>query len=153
MKIYVAGRITGSTPEEVFEYFNSTRKILEECGYEVLTPLMGKEYLRIEKKFAPEGYKYPASTDHAIAERDKWMVGQSDIVFVNFIGMPAVSVGCVMELAWASLLGKHTVIAIDKENINYHAFVLDAADIVFDSTRAALEYLAEFNGFPNIMKQ
>lgn len=146
MKIYLAGRISGSTPEEVFGYFNGTKAVLRDLyGYEVLTPMMGKEYLRTEKKFAPEGYKYPVSTDHAIVERDRWMVSQADIVYVNLMDTEHVSIGCMMELAWASILGKHTIIAFEKDNIHYHAFVLEAADIVFNSTEEAMQYLKDIS--------
>jgi hypothetical protein len=52
-----------------------------------------------------------------------------------------VSIGCVMELAWASLLGKYTIVIMEKENIHNHAFILEAADIIFENYYDAIEYL------------
>ena len=74
------------------------------------------------------------------------MVTQSDIVFADLTGTITASIGCSMELAWASMLGKHTVVVIPKENIHRHAFILEASDIIFDDTQKAIEYMASLIG-------
>jgi nucleoside 2-deoxyribosyltransferase len=141
MKIYLARPISGKSYLEVSSYYNLFRGTLDVFGYEVLCPMTAKGFLRNEKKFKASGYKNPVSTNHAIVERDCWMVQQSDVVLVDFTGADEVSIGCVMELAWASLLGKHTVIILPQENVHRHAFVLEAADIIFEYDKEALDYL------------
>jgi hypothetical protein len=74
------------------------------------------------------------------------MVHQSDVVYVNLLKTVAPSIGCIMELAWAHDLGKHTVVVMQKDNPHRHAFVLEAADVVFEEERDALRYLMKLAG-------
>lgn len=141
MKIYLAGPITGSSYEDVVGKIRAKKQALP--MFECLSPMTGKEYLRNEIKFKAEGWGGSVSTNHAVVERDKWMVEQSDIVYADLTGATIVSIGTCMELAWASLLGKHTVVAMEKDNIHRHAFVLEAADIVFEMADEAIEYLRQ----------
>lgn len=141
LSIYLAHQITGLSYEEVVSYYENVTKILTEFGYKIYCPMTGKSYLRTEDNLKNEGYKFPTSTDHAIKERDKWMVSQSDVVLTDLTGMTRVSVGCMMELAWADLLGKHTIVVMEKDNPHRHAFVLECADIVFETLPEALAYL------------
>ena len=70
------------------------------------------------------------------------MVQQADIVFADLT--PAngvVSIGTMFELAWASQLNRHTVVAMEDGNIHQHAFVLEAADIIFSTAGEAVTYL------------
>jgi nucleoside 2-deoxyribosyltransferase len=142
MKIYLAGAISGQTSEQVMSYFEDTAKQLRVVGYEVLHPMVAKGFFRNNQKYQPHGYHFPPATDHAIFERDKWMVSQCDVVYCNLTaGSANVSIGCTMELAWGSLLGKHTVLAMQDGNIHKHAFILEAADIVWETHEDAISYL------------
>lgn len=139
MKIYFVHPITGLDYETVMKYYNDMRAVLSQ--YEHLCPMVCKGYLAGDKSFRATGYANPISTNHAIVGRDCWMVHQSDIVYADFTGATKVSIGCVMELAWAMLLRKHVVIVMTKENPHYHSFVLEAANIVFESSEQAIDYL------------
>lgn len=145
MNIYLAHPISGQTREEIFKYYDKAILDLGE-NFKVFHPMLGKDYLRNDPKerAKPAGQNSlnPVATNHAIKERDKWMVTQSDVVFLDFTGAERISIGCCMELAWADLLGKHTVVVIDE--LHNHAFVLDCADIVFNNYDEALEYLKLF---------
>jgi len=141
MKIYIAGPISGLSFDAVQEFFTTKKAILEMAGHTVLSPMLGKDDLRNETVLRGYGYKGATTTNHAIVERDRWMVEQSDIVFADLSHAKSVSIGTVFELAWASLLRKHTVVVVD--NFHFHAFVLEAADIVFETCDDALEYLAK----------
>ena len=144
--IYVAGSISGMSYEEAQDYFKTTSHILTNMGYDVLSPMIGKTHLRTEIKLREKDYTHPVSTNHAIFGRDKWMVEQSDIVLCNLSNSgDRVSIGSMMELAWASMLNKHVIVIMQKDNIHRHAFVLEAADIVFTSLNEGLEYLSNLN--------
>lgn len=143
MKIYLAGPISGRGYTEVVGRYAEKTKKLKEFGFDVLCPMTGKTYLRNEIKFREEGYvNFPVSTNHAIFERDKWMVSSCDIILADLSNSgDRVSIGTTMELAWASLLGKHSIAIIPAENVHRHAFVLEAADIVFETEEDAYTYL------------
>ena len=143
MKIYIASPISGLTSEEVFSYYDDIERKLRLCGMKPYSPMTAKHYLRGEMTMNPHGYTHPTSTGHAIYKRDKWMLSNSDVVFVNLLNSATISIGCMFELAWADMLGKHIVVVSDGEPPYNHAFIKQAADIVFTSLDDALEYLQE----------
>jgi hypothetical protein len=49
-----------------------------------------------------------------------------------------------MELAVASYLRKHTVVAMEKDNPHAHCFVYEAADTCFKSSLEARDYLKQW---------
>lgn len=141
MKLYLAHPITGLSYEKVMDYYMDVQVLLEE-EYEILCPMTGKSYLSDVKEFKPSGYINPVSTNHAITERDLWMVNQADIVLVDFTGCNKInSIGCISELAWAHQSRKHTVLVAPEGLLPLHAFILEEADIVFHDLRAAVDYL------------
>jgi len=142
LKIYFAGPISGMSGDEVFAYYDGIKKEFGGIAT-ILSPMTGKAELRFKKNYAPEGYDNPVANDHAIVERDLWMVRQADVVFVNLFLTEWVSIGSVSELAWAHLLGKQTVIALEEGNIHEHAFVVQMADIRYPNPRMARDYLKE----------
>lgn len=143
MNIYLAHPISGLSGAEILDYYSKMKEELCPLGFTVLSPMTGKEYLRNTPKYKAHGYDEPLITNHAIFERDLWMVSQADIVLVDLRETSQVSIGCVMELAIASYQRKHTIVVVPKDNIHQHAFVLEAADIVFDTMEEALKYLAD----------
>jgi nucleoside 2-deoxyribosyltransferase len=145
MKIYLAGPISGKGYDEVVNTYKEKVKFLQDLGYDVLCPMTGKTYLRNELEFKTSGYdKFPVSTNHAIFERDKWMISSCDIILADLSNSgDRVSIGTVTELAWASLLNKHSIIVLPKDNIHRHAFVLEAGDIIFETIEEANKYLID----------
>lgn len=140
--VYCVHPITGLTPDEVFSYYENIKLKMSPC-YDVLIPMTGKSSLRCAKELKSHGHdELPIATNHAIFERDRWMVTQSDIVYANLMGATErVSIGSMFELAWASILGKYVVLALDKASVHKHAFVLEAADAIFESSEEAENYL------------
>jgi len=141
MKIYLAKPISGYSYEQIVNYYIQTSDILKSCGYDVLYPMIGKSYLRNEMKFKAEGYDNPVSTNHAITERDRWMVSISDIMYADLTESKFASIGCIAELAWGHDKGKHTLVSMEKDNIHRHAFILEMADIIFETHAESMEYL------------
>jgi len=143
LKVYCAHPISGLTWDAVVDYYNDIKEKLESMGFDVFQPMTGKGEIRTEinERFQPANFKSAVASNHAIFERDRWMVSQSDILYLDLTGAELTSIGCMMELAWASLLGKYAVVVMDKENIHRHAFVLEAADIIFEDADTALVYL------------
>jgi len=140
MKIYLARPISGCTYEDVIKYYRRCNTTFKKFGYTVLHPCIGSEFINLEFKDKGRGV-YNKASNHAIKERDKWMVQNADVVYVNLEKTTMVSIGCVAELAWGDLLGKHTVVVMEKNNIHRHAFVLEMADVVFETEEDAMEYL------------
>jgi len=146
MKIYIAGSISGQEANAVLDYFGDMKKLLTDFGYEVLSPMTAKGYFRNSTEYKAHGYDMPVSTNHAIVERDRWMVSICDILYCNLTMAKIVSIGSVMELAWAHHMGKHTIVAMPQDNIHMHAFVIEAADILFHTHEEVIDYLRLLGG-------
>ena len=113
MKIYLGFRISGSSYEAVTKCVSNVKEELESCGYTVMYPMTGKESLR-----------------------------KCDVFYLNLMDAgERVSIGGVMVLAVAAALGKHTVVSMGAENIHRHAFVLEAADVIYETHEEAMKYL------------
>jgi len=141
MKIYIAHPINGLFYEEVVNYFKTIEEKLKRFGYIVYHPMVDKNHLRNEKRFRSD-YTYPSATNHAIKERDKWMVKQADVLFVDFTDAKEVSIGCVSEMAWADDTPTvHTVVVLPENNIHNHAFIKEMADVIFANRDDAFGYL------------
>lgn len=143
MKIYTAGPISGQSYDQVMKRYRGQVKVLQDMGYEVICPMTGKEYLRTEIELKAHGLdQHPVSTNHAIKERDRWMVGSVDVVLVDFTECAGVvSIGSCMELAWADELKKHSIVVMEEGNIHQHCFIIECADIVFPTMVEAYSYL------------
>jgi len=146
LRVYVAGIISGGKPEDVFNYFDSMKSTFEEFGYDVFSPLTGKGVLRTTKEFMSHGYTNPVSTNHAIVERDRWMVKNSDVIFCDLSGKDTASIGCTAELAWAHDNGVHSVVILPEEHAMRHAFILEMADILFTNREDGIDYMSNLIG-------
>lgn len=146
MKVYIAGKISGYSYDEVTAYFRNAKKRLEKMGYKAFHPMLGKDALRTEITLKSEGYGNPESTNHAIIERDRWMVKNADIILCNLTKTERVSIGSVMELAWAEYLRKLVIVVMEGSNIHRHAFILEAAHVVFETMEEAYGYLESLKG-------
>lgn len=141
LRIYCVHPISGLSADDVFNYYDRTMKALTSFGYDVMIPMFGKDSLRTELKFKSHDYRSPLTMNHSIFGRDKWMCTSSDIIYANFLGTGHVSIGSMFELAWGNIQNKQVIVVMDKENIHQHAFVLEAATIVFETEQEALDYL------------
>jgi nucleoside 2-deoxyribosyltransferase len=144
LNIYIVHPISGCTGEEVVKYYDDMIEVLKDFGYNTFSPMTGKRQMRTELEFKATGYdNCPITSNHAIIERDRWMVSKADVVFANLTKAGRVSIGSCFELAWAHDKGKHTVVVMEEKNIHRHAFVIESADIVFTTEEDALAYLKE----------
>lgn len=145
MKIYLSHPIAGLSVAKVLDYYEVLIEKLRPY-YSVLSPMSGKDYLRAEDGSRPMGYHHPLSTDRAIIGRDYWMVHQADVVLVDLMGAERISIGCMMELAWAYHERKHTVLVMEAGNLHHHLFVFQAADVTYPSLDDAVDYVCRLSG-------
>lgn len=141
MNIYLAGAITGQSKQDVVNKIKFRRKKLEKMGYSIVGPVIDLDSIRTDVNPNEKDFK-SSLTSHAIFERDKWMVSNCDIFIADLTGMN-LSIGTTMELAWACLLGKHTIAVIP--NLEYsvynHAFIKESCDAIFPDEEQMFSYL------------
>jgi nucleoside 2-deoxyribosyltransferase len=153
LKVYLAGPMSGLEYKDIHKYFIGTAKKLKKFGFFVLHPLIGKDiYYKDNEIIKATGREnIPLSTNRAIISRDKWMVNQCDILFLNFLNCGGhISTGTCMELAWGFDKGKHCVVIMEKENVHKHAFILEAAHVIFDNIKDGINYMKNFQELQDI---
>lgn len=131
-KVYLAGPITGLSFGDTEDWRDRVKQFAaansDKFGHiEFFSPLRGKDYLKNETSIKDTYDEFQFSTSRAIMLRDSFDVRTCDAVLVNFMGATRVSMGTVMELAWA-YENRKPVIAITEEsgNIHEHAMVNEA---------------------------
>lgn len=149
--VYLAGPISHTTWKGATNWRVYAREVLAEAGITALDPMRGKDFLNqvvhgnikfdtmvdsTRQKYA--GLEHPLITAHGITKRDRWDVLSSDLILVNFIGAKKVSIGTVMEIAWADAWNKYTIIAMEEDNIHQHGMVNESVGIIVPTFEEAL---------------
>lgn len=143
LKIYAAGPMSGLTVSQIKERYE---RVLLDLGadYQVFHPMI--DHSAFECKTADDNFvvepRSEAQVQRSFFGRDKWMVTSCDVLFADFTqDTGKVSIGTMMEIAWAHLLGKYVVLVMPPGNTHEHAFVDQAADTVFADYDSAVRYL------------
>ena len=108
---------------------------------EPLSPMRGKAFLKAEKSLKDSYDSTRVASTHAIFMRDKYDSTRSDFLLLNLLGAEIISVGSIMELAWAHLSGLFCIVIMENNNIHVHSFVREAASIIFDDLDEGVDYL------------
>lgn len=129
--VYLAGPISGLSFGECTDWRNAAIKQLAEAGIEGLSPMRAKEYLAgLGEPLGPDGDKYkilsPLSTNRGIMTRDRWDATRCDVLFANLLDAKTVSVGTVMEIAWADLKRTPIVAVMEEGNKHDHGMIFEA---------------------------
>jgi nucleoside 2-deoxyribosyltransferase len=129
--VYLAGPISGTSYGECTDWRIRVVQELFDVGIKGLSPMRGKEYLSHVKEFTSDGDKYKPygvmSTNHGIITRDRYDATRCDVLLVNFLDAPKVSIGTCMEIAWADLARIPIVCAMEASgNAHEHGMILEA---------------------------
>jgi hypothetical protein len=103
--------------------------------FKCLSPLRGKSYLKDVGKIDDSTQKSPGyrdflASDQAIMARDSFDTLTCDAVFVNLLGATRVSIGTVMEIAWAWEKRKPIVICMESNNLHNHPMIRSSSPFV-----------------------
>lgn len=131
MKVYLAGPIIGCAYRDCTNWRIWVKDQLAKYDIVGLSPMRSKNYLDksgvIDKCYDGRKDLNPLagviSSSRGITTRDRWDVTRSDIVLVNLLGTESVSIGSVMEIAWADLCRIPIVVVMEKGNIHDHPII------------------------------
>jgi nucleoside 2-deoxyribosyltransferase len=145
--IYLAGLISTDVIESL-EWRKRVAPILQESGFEVRTPLSGKQNLKTD---SPDGgITSLSSNSKSICLRDRRDVSECDIMLVHLetFGCERPLVGTIAELAWA-WDQRTPVVAICKAD-NYlmrrHPFISEFVSMYVETEEEAVEFLRRYYG-------
>ncbi len=97
--VYLAGGITGLSEAEVMGWRRTAQAELAAAGITTLCPI--------------DAASAGDDVTEAVILRDKLDVQRCDIVLMNLLDAPRVSIGTMIELGWANAYGKPVVLVMD----------------------------------------
>lgn len=145
-KVYLAGPITGESWDEANDWREDfIRRTIDSypqlVGY---SPLRYKTYLRNETKIHHSYEETVFSSQRGIFARDFNDVLTADLVFVNLLNTKIISVGTIMEIAWAHAFNIPRVVVMEKENnIHEHPMLREACSFRVETFDEGFEVVAK----------
>lgn len=128
--VYLAGPIAGLSYAEATDWRDVAEMHLARANIRALSPMRAKGYLADVKSFSgtcgPEGDMGPLSGPRAVMTRDRFDATRCDVLLVSLLGATKVSIGTVMEIAWADLRRIPVVCVCEPDNIHRHAMLDEA---------------------------
>lgn len=140
--VYLAGPITGLSFTGATDW---RRTAAIELGrrsigrIETLSPMRHKDYLAGVTSIADSYEGSVLSSQRGIFYRDKLDCSRSDLVIVNMIGAERVSIGTVMEIAWANARDIPIVLAMEDGNLHEHSMLREACGFRVGSVDEAID--------------
>lgn len=143
MKVYLAGPITGQHYSEATVWRYNAESLLTGVGIKAYSPMRGKAYLSNEDKLEDTYSNFTMSSITGINVRDYNDVKTADALLVNFIGCgKRISIGTVMEIAWARAHQIPVVIVMEKDNVHQHG-MLTFGNIVVEDLETGVECIKQ----------
>lgn len=142
-QVYLAGPITGLDYKGSTDWRKIAKHELNRHGIGGLSPMRGKEYLAALGVLSGTGEEYAhlsvISNSRGVMTRDRYDATRCDVLLVNLLGAKSVSVGTVMEIAWADLKRIPIVVAIEATgNPHEHMMLSEAYGYRVPSLQEAL---------------
>lgn len=141
--IYLAGPISGLTYKECTEWREYFYKTIDESTIKHVTcldPMRGKTVLQQEQSIQSTGYQDILCKNRSITTRDRFDVMRSDLIVVNFLGAKRVSIGSVMEIAWADMLRKPIILIMEGSgNLHDHGMITEAVGFRVSTVKEAIK--------------
>jgi len=143
-KVYLAGPITGYSYKEVSNWRDSVKELLADVGIHGYSPMRGTVYLSKEEEIKDSYNNHTMSSIDGINIRDYNDVKTSNALLVNLLGAKHVSIGTVMEVAWARAFQIPIVIVMESDNIHKHGMLTYGtilADNLEEGVRAVIQII------------
>lgn len=146
-KIYLAGPITGKSWGESENWRDRFKQALKDTAPHIhgYSPLREKSEILKKEAFINDSYENTLfSSQRAIMSRDFFDVQTSDAVVANLRDATTVSIGTVMEMAWAYQRRIPLIVITEFENgriknLHDHAMLREAANWWVETEEEALE--------------
>lgn len=136
--MYLAGPISGLTFGASTDWRIEVQRQLAESGLTGYSPLRAKDYLTSEGVLEGSYEQHPLSSAKGILTRDRWDVQTADLVLVNLIGAERISIGTVMEIAYADSIRTPVVLAMEPGNAHGHPMLEQASGFIVNTLEEAV---------------
>ena len=112
--VYLSGPITGYDYKGCTDWREFAVQWLMDNQIDAFSPLRWQKYrLQGEEAILDNYPDDPFNTKAAITHRDRWDTQRCDVMLANLQGATRISIGTIMEIAWADSVGKPIVAVLD----------------------------------------
>jgi len=141
--VYLAGPITGVSFDGATDWRDQFADGLN-SGFgagqiEALSPLRGKHYLAGVDSIAASYENIVLSSARGITTRDYNDCKRADLIVVYLLGATKVSIGTVMEIAWAKAFQKPVVAIMEEGNLHDHPMINECVGFRVGSLAEAID--------------
>jgi hypothetical protein len=144
--VYLAGPITGCTYTGCTDWRTHVSDLLALADITALDPMRGKQFLTDETSVG-NNYQHPLGTPRGIMTRDHWDCTRCNVLLVNLLGATRVSIGTVMEIAWAWDSSIPVVVVMESEgNPHDHAMIQEATGFRVSTLDEAVDVVVALLG-------
>lgn len=127
-RVYLAGPITGCVYEEAVSWRYLVSCALNSPQVECVSPMRGMAVRDTGGVISAGEGDTASTTRKGITRRDMWDAVTATCLFVYLKDAPTVSIGTVMEIAWAYLRQIPSIVVVDPDNIHAkHVMIQEAA--------------------------
>jgi nucleoside 2-deoxyribosyltransferase len=150
--VYLAGAIAGITGSDATDWRVAAGMTLAQRYIDTLDPMRAKLALSSQAKISTNFHDYEHNgaffTSRGIMVRDSTDVRRCDALLVNLLGLTKPSLGTIMELAWAYILNKPAVVAIEKSGNPHdnHPMIHEAMPFRVETLDEAIDAVAVILG-------
>lgn len=117
--VYLAGPISGLSYGQCTGWREEAMAALAQHGITGISPMRAKEYLSHLHDISSDGRDYAHlgvfATPRGVITRDRYDCMRCGVLLVNLLGAQRVSVGSVMEMAWADAKRTPIVCVMERE--------------------------------------
>lgn len=140
--VYLAGPITGLSFGGATDWRRDAAIAIARGStgrVETLSPMRHKDYLAGVEKIADSYEGSVLSSQRGIFYRDRLDCTRADLVLVNMIGATRVSIGTVMEIAWANAREIPIVLVMEDGNLHEHSMLREACGFRVQTMAEAID--------------
>jgi hypothetical protein len=136
--LFLAGPLTGVSYCDALDWRTYVESKLP-SDIIAFSALRGKTHVTNEAVLKDAYPEHLLSTPQGTITRDRYDVFRCDALFVNFLKSKKVSIGTIMEMAWADARRIPIILVMEKGNIHDHAFVRQVAGYTTSNLDEAIE--------------
>ena len=137
--VYMTGPIGGCSYDGATTWRKQFTEMLAGYNAKCLSPMRGKEYLAQETSIDDVEYDTASSCPKGVYTRDRWDSLRCDLMVANLADAECVSIGTMMEWAWADSQGTPIIMVMGGNNIHNHILVKGGPGFRVNTLREAAE--------------
>lgn len=147
-KVYLAGQISGLSYGGATDWRKWATLELAKNDIEGLDPMRAKKYLSAMTDLDANCREYGAinvlSAPKTILTRDRWDATRCDILLANLLDADRVSIGTVMEIAWADAHRIPIVLVAKEGDYHDHAMINECVGVKVPTLEEAVNICIAF---------